>query len=166
MVGPRDGGRRSNDKDGGAVRVVLWQTAPLPDGFTQLWRHELGSLAELSRLRARVRTALTGRPTVEHPEREHWSERMVLVVDELASNALRHGGSPVAATLSRSDEAWLIAVDDSSPRMPPTPARGRDPGRGGFGLYLVADLAHRHGWCPEIGAKTVWAVMTPSAVGG
>lgn len=140
--------------------VTLWQLAPLPDGFTPLWRHELRSLAELSRLRARVRTALTGRPTVERPEREHWSERVVLVVDELASNALRHGGSPVAATLSRSDDAWLIAVDDSSPRMPPTPARGRDPAQGGFGLYLVADLSHRHGWCPDAGAKTVWAVMT------
>jgi signal transduction histidine kinase len=124
-----------------------------------VWRHELGSVAELSRLRSLVRTSLTGRPTVDHPEREQWSERMVLVVDELASNALRHGGAPVAAALHRAGDQWLISVDDSSPRMPPTPAQGRDPGLGGFGLYLVADLAARHGWCPEDAAKTVWAVI-------
>jgi hypothetical protein len=146
-----------------AVAVALWQTAPLPDGFTQVWRHELASLAELTRLRARVRTELTGAPTVASPERDHWSERLVLIVDELASNALRHGGAPVAATLSRSGNHWLIAIGDSSARMPPTPARGRDPGLGGFGLYLVADLSHRHGWCPDDGAKTVWAVVAAPA---
>jgi len=139
--------------------VAFWETAPVPEGFTQVWRHELASIAELSRLRARVRSELTGRPTVAHPERDQWSERLVLVVDELASNALRHGGAPVTAALHRAGDRWLIAVDDSSPRMPPTPARGRDPGLGGFGLYLVADLASQHGWCPEDGAKTVWAVL-------
>jgi hypothetical protein len=147
----------------GAVVVALWQTAPLPDGFTEVWRYELASLAELNRLRARVRTELTGAPRVAHPERDHWSEQLVLIVDELASNALRHGGAPVAATLSRSGNHWLIAVDDSSARMPPTPARGRDPGLGGFGLYLVADLSYQHGWCPEGGTKTVWAVVAAPA---
>ena len=82
---------------------------------------------------------------VVHPEREHWSERMVLIVDELASNGLRHGGPPVGATLSRSGDHWMIAITDSAAGQPPHPAQGRDPGRGGFGLYLVADLADRHG---------------------
>lgn len=145
--------------------MAFWETAPVPDGFTRLWRHELRSVAELSRLRSLVRTSLTGRATVDHPEREQWSERMVLVVDELASNALRHGGAPVTAALHRADDQWLISVDDSSPRMPPMPAQGRDPGLGGFGLYLVADLSAEHGWCPEDAAKTVWAVIQapPSA---
>jgi signal transduction histidine kinase len=141
------------------VEVALWQTAPLPAGFRELWRHELGSLAELSRLRARVRTELTGSATVAHPDREQWSERLVLIVDELTSNALRHGGGRVDAALSRAGDQWLIAVTDSSARIPPIPAKGRDPGLGGFGLYLVADLALRHGWCPENGVKTVWAVV-------
>jgi signal transduction histidine kinase len=144
------------------VVVALWQTAPLPDGFTRVWRHELASVAELARLRARVRTELTGSDVVAHPEREQWSERLVLIIDELASNALRHGGGPVAAELSRSGRRWLIAVTDSSARLPPTPARGRDPGLGGFGLYLVADLSVGHGWCPEDGHKTVWAVVLES----
>jgi anti-sigma regulatory factor (Ser/Thr protein kinase) len=146
--------------------VTFWQTAPVPHGFTQVWRYELRSVAELSRLRARVRSALTGRTTVVHPELEQWSERFVLIVDELASNALRHGGPPVAAALHRDHGEWLISVDDSSPRMPPIPAQGRDPGLGGFGLYLVADLSSRHGWCPEGGAKTVWAAIRAASSTG
>ena len=140
------------------MAVALWQSAPLPSGFTHIWSHELRSLAELSRLRSRLRAELTGSPTVVHPESEHWSERLVLVADEIASNGLRHGGSPVLAGRARRDDDWLIAVGDSSD-APPTPAQGRDPGLGGFGLYLVADLAVRHGWCAEDGAKTVWAVV-------
>ena len=143
-----------------AVTVALWQPARLPHGFSELWCQELHSLAELARLRARLRAALTGSPVVERPEREHWSERLVLIADELTSNALRHGGAPVAAALSRSGPEWLIAVSDSSMEVPPTPAQGRDPGLGGFGLYLVADLAVRHGWSRARGAKTVWAVVT------
>jgi len=146
--------------DGEAVMVALWQPARIPHGFRELWCQELSSLAELAKLRTRLRSALTGRPTVERPEREHWSERFVLVADELTSNALRHGGAPVAAALSRSGDDWMIAVSDASTEVPPTPAQGRDPGLGGFGLYLVADLAIRHGWHRARGAKTVWAVVT------
>jgi two-component sensor histidine kinase len=139
--------------------VALWQSAPSPFGFRELWCAELHSLAELAQLRARLRTTLTGTPTVAEPERDHWSERLVLVADELASNGLRHGGTPVATTLSRAGDRWLLAVSDSSTDVPPTPARGRDPGLGGFGLYLVADLSLRHGWYRDRGTKTVWAVI-------
>jgi signal transduction histidine kinase len=142
-----------------AVAVALWQPAPLPQGFRELWCQELHSLQELSKLRARLRATLTGSPTVIHPEREHWSERLVLIADELTSNALRHGSSPVATALSRHSDRWLIAVSDSSIHVPPAPAEGRDPGLGGFGLYLVADLSAAHGWSLERGAKKVWAVV-------
>jgi two-component sensor histidine kinase len=141
------------------VTVALWRPARLPHGFAELWCQELHSLEELARLRARLRDTLTGSPVVVHPEREHWSERLVLIADELTSNALRHGGAPVATALSRIGDQWLIAVSDSSSEVPPQPAEGRDPGLGGFGLYLVADLSARHGWVRERGAKTVWAVV-------
>ena len=145
--------------------VALWQPSRLPQGFGELWCQQLTSLAELAGLRARLRTTLTGSPTVARPEREHWSERLVLIADELTSNALRHGGSPVAMALSRRGDQWLVAVSDTSTDAPPEPAVGRDPGLGGFGLYIVADLAARHGWCVARGTKTVWAVIpaTPSA---
>jgi hypothetical protein len=139
--------------------VALWQSTPSPTGFREHWCQELHSLAELAKLRARLRATLTGSATVVHPEREHWSERLVLVADELASNGLRHGGAPVAAALSSAGDQWLLAVSDPSLEVPPTPAQGRDPGLGGFGLYLVADLSVRHGWARERGVKTVWAVI-------
>jgi two-component sensor histidine kinase len=143
--------------------VALWQPAQLPREFGELWCQQLSSLAELAGLRARLRASLTGRPTVAHPEREHWSERLVLIADELTSNALRHGGSPVATALSRTGNHWLVAVSDTSTETPPAPAVGRDPGLGGFGLYLVADLSVRHGWCVARGTKTVWAVVRADA---
>lgn len=140
--------------------MALWPSRAMPGGFTELWCQQLTSLSQLAGLRARLRADLTGSATVEHPEREHWAERLVLVADELASNGLRHGGAPVAAALSRDDRRWLIAVSDSSPDVPPTPAQGRDPGKGGFGLYLVADLAVEHGWARTArGEKTAWAVL-------
>lgn len=137
----------------------LWEPARRPQGFRELWCQELTSLAELAKLRARLRTTLTGSATVVHPEREHWSERLVLITDELTSNALRHGKPPVATALSRSASRWLISVSDASTHVPPAPAEGRDPRLGGFGLYLVADLSAAHGWAVQRRQKWVWAVV-------
>ena len=139
--------------------MALWQPARLPQGYRELWCEELHSLAELSKLRARLRATLTGSPTVVDPEREHWSERLVLIADELASNALRHAHPPVAVALSRLASRWLVTVSDTSAEVPPEPAKGRDPGLGGFGLYVVADLSVAHGWSRERGLKSVWAVI-------
>jgi two-component sensor histidine kinase len=143
--------------------VALWQPAHHPAGFRELWCQELSSLAQLARLRARLRSSLTGRASVEHPEREHWSERLVLIADELTSNALRHGGAPAATALSRTGDTWLITVSDSSTEVPPAPAQDRDPSLGGFGLYLVADLSVHHGWFVHRGTKTVWAIVRADA---
>jgi two-component sensor histidine kinase len=142
------------------VAAHLWQPLMMPGGFAEVWHQDLHSLTELVHLRSRLRAELTGNAAVVDPTREHWSERMVLVVDELASNALRHGAPPASATLSRSGNEWMIAVSDSAGDTPPRPAEGRDPGLGGFGLYLVADLAQRHGWCAAGERKVLWALLT------
>ena len=145
--------------------VESWQRSLLPSGFGELWCHQLSSTHELAGLRARLRTSLTGSAVVAHPEREHWSERLVLIADELTSNALRHGGAPVATALRRTGDQGLDADSDPSTDVPPTPAVGRDPGLGGFGLYLVADLSARHGWFVARGTKTVWAVVPATSTG-
>ena len=139
--------------------MALWQPSRAPLGFDELWSEEIGSVNGLARLRRRLRSSLTGRPTVLHPDREHWTERLVLVADELTSNGLRHGGAPVTTSLSRDTGRWLVSVSDASRDVPPAPAQGRDPGLGGLGLYMVADLSQAHGWFTGADAKTVWAVV-------
>ena len=86
-------------------------------------------------------------------------DQLVLALDEMASNALRHGGGEVRATVRLTDDAYLIEVSDQAASAPPTPAVGRDPSEGGLGLYLIAEMATEHGWYVESGHKFVWALL-------
>ncbi|MFQ1002271.1 ATP-binding protein [Modestobacter sp. SSW1-42] len=86
-------------------------------------------------------------------------ERILLVVEELASNGLRHGDPPVEITLCATASGWLLAVSDTAADRPPTLAVDRDPADGGMGLYLVARLASAHGWTVGDGRKSVWALV-------
>jgi anti-sigma regulatory factor (Ser/Thr protein kinase) len=87
-------------------------------------------------------------------------DRLLLALDEMASNALRHGGGgEVRAALRSTGNAWLIDVADCAWNRPPAPAVGRDPSEGGLGLYLIAELAIAHGWYADGGCKHVWALI-------
>jgi anti-sigma regulatory factor (Ser/Thr protein kinase) len=86
-------------------------------------------------------------------------DQVVLALDEMASNALRHGGGDVAAAVRLTEDAYLIEVSDQAASSPPTPAVDRDPSQGGLGLYLIAELATRHGWYVSNGTKHVWALL-------
>jgi anti-sigma regulatory factor (Ser/Thr protein kinase) len=86
-------------------------------------------------------------------------DRLVLALDEMASNALRHGGGAVRASVRLTDHSYLVQVSDAALSAPPMPAVGRDPSEGGLGLYLIAELATEHGWYVDGGAKHVWAVL-------
>jgi anti-sigma regulatory factor (Ser/Thr protein kinase) len=86
-------------------------------------------------------------------------DQLVLALDEMASNALRHGGGSVSASVRTTEDAYLIEVSDRAATQPPTPAVGRDPSEGGLGLYLIAELATGHGWYVGNGHKHVWALL-------
>ena len=86
-------------------------------------------------------------------------DQLILALDEMASNALRHGGGDVRATLRLTDDAYLIEVSDQAAAAPPTPAIGRDPSEGGLGLYLIAEMATQHGWYVADNHKYVWALL-------
>jgi anti-sigma regulatory factor (Ser/Thr protein kinase) len=86
-------------------------------------------------------------------------DQLILALDEMASNALRHGGGSVAATVQRTPDAYLVQVSDAAANAPPSPAVGRDPSEGGLGLYLIAELSTRHGWYVSNGHKHVWALL-------
>jgi anti-sigma regulatory factor (Ser/Thr protein kinase) len=99
------------------------------------------------------------RELLGHETAAELRDRLVLALDEMASNALRHGGGNVRAAVRRAESAWLLEVSDAATDQPPTPAVGRDPSEGGLGLYLIAELSSAHGWYLEDGAKHVWAVL-------
>jgi anti-sigma regulatory factor (Ser/Thr protein kinase) len=137
---------------------ATWPLRPLPDGRGEVWRWDLGTVAELPSARAALRSRLGG---VGFPEVDDdpSGERLVLAFDELASNALRHGACPVVATVVAGSGGWLLDVSDRAPEAMPTPAVDRDPAHGGLGLHLVARMSAAHGWYVDDGRKHVWACL-------
>ncbi|WP_369136999.1 ATP-binding protein [Modestobacter versicolor] len=93
------------------------------------------------------------------PAVEDSVERAVLVIDELTSNALRHGSPPASLHIGDDDGRWIVIVTDGAPGVAPTPARDRPAGQGGYGLYVVADLTAEHGVHYEHDRKLVWACL-------
>ncbi len=85
-------------------------------------------------------------------------EDAVLVVDELVSNACRHGRAPRLCRLLLIDHGGRlrVEVDDSSPDEPRIRTRDRT---GGRGLILVDRLASRWGTDHYEDHKTVWAEL-------
>jgi anti-sigma regulatory factor (Ser/Thr protein kinase) len=137
---------------------LSWPLRALPDGRGDLWRRDLGSLSELPGARAGLREHLSAIGFPRDPD-DPAADRMILAFDELASNALRHGVSPVVATVVAGTGGWLLDVSDRDPDTMPAPAVGRDPAKGGLGLYLVARLSVAHGWYVDDGSKHVWACL-------
>lgn len=84
----------------------------------------------------------------------------MLVVEELASNAVRHGRPPVLVEVVAVDGGWLVEVSDAAVRVPPALASDRDPARGGLAMYLIARLCTAYGWTIGDDVKTVWARWT------
>ena len=95
--------------------------------------------------------------------RENRVEESVLALDELMSNALRHGRAPVDVEVCLSDGGLLLSVADRAAEDPPRPTATRDPSDGGMGLGMIADFALEFGWFTQGDRKLVWAVM-PSYV--
>jgi anti-sigma regulatory factor (Ser/Thr protein kinase) len=119
----------------------------------------LHDLAQLPQLRSELRQHTAGEAPSDDPGAADLRDQLVLAFDEMASNALRHGGGDVRAELQLTEDSYLIEVSDRAAGAPPSPAVGRDPSEGGLGLYLIAELASRHGWYVSGGHKHVWALL-------
>lgn len=131
-----------------------WTQQPPPrlGGPTGQW--DLVTPADLHFMRSDVRRLVDAKSVVMDDAR---CERFLLAVEELSSNALRHGGAPVRARVVAATQGLLIEVSDSEPDRAPEPALRRDPALGGLGLFLVAQLTTTHGWLVDAGRKYVWA---------
>jgi anti-sigma regulatory factor (Ser/Thr protein kinase) len=135
----------------------VWPSScPPPGAPLQSW--DLSDIAQLPGVRAQLRRHATGHGA-SGPAGADLLDQLILAFDEMASNALRHGGGGVHAAVRTTGDAYLIEVSDRAPSAPPAPAVGRDPSEGGLGLYLIAELATAHGWYVRDGAKHVWALL-------
>ena len=118
---------------------------------------------ESKRFRAEPRAANAARRVVERLEPELGTERCrsaCLLVTELVANAVVHGSSSpedtVTVRVCKSPSGVRVGVIDSGPGFEPE-SRERSAGllEGGWGLYLVEQMADR--WGVEQGReREVW----------
>ncbi|MET9668068.1 ATP-binding protein [Streptomyces sp. NPDC006475] len=68
-------------------------------------------------------------------------DTVILVVSELVTNALRHGGGIYTLRLTAHPDVIEVAVDDPSPQAPRMRTPDLNGGTGGFGWAMVNHLA-------------------------
>lgn len=84
------------------------------------------------------------------------SERVALLVSELASNVIVHARTPFSVTTRRDGDVFRVEVHDDNSSMPKLRQVEVD-AMSGRGIYLVSKIASRWGVekCPGDG-KIVW----------
>ncbi|MFP5370657.1 MAG: ATP-binding protein [Actinomycetes bacterium] len=148
-----------------AEAYASWrEDSPVPAAAETRLSLQLSSLRGLSVVRRQVQQFLLSSLGIEGdeaatPAAEDAVERAVLVIDELTSNALRHGSAPSSLHIGDDEGRWIVIVSDGAPGQAPTPARERPAGQGGYGLYVIADLTAEHGVHYEPARKLVWACL-------
>ena len=118
----------------------------------EICRWTLASFGDLRGLRAELRAALAG----PAPNGDV-TDRMTVVANELATNALRHGRPPTVVRLLRQDDRLIIDVADHDRDAEPKVAADRPLGAGGLGLQLTKTFAADVGWYATEATKHVWA---------
>lgn len=91
-------------------------------------------------------------------------EDILLLTTELVTNAVRHGGVGPEQSLSTEVRWWpgrvRVDVTDPSPASD-FGARAGEGGHGGWGLYLVDQIAHRWGIKRTPSSTKVWFELRP-----
>ena len=110
---------------------------PLEATPPRLWAHDV---EDFIGLRHAVAAELA---TVDAPR--DVVEDFLLAVDEMTSNALRHGKPPVGLRLWVGGDRIVCSIDDHGPGLADPfagygPAHGEDLSRGGMGLWLARQL--------------------------
>lgn len=85
-----------------------------------------------------------------------WLARVAVVVSELVTNAVLHGGGCLFLDLESHDDRITVAVADRSALVPET--READ-GTGGRGLLVIEAWSIRWGVHEHEGGKRVWVEL-------
>ena len=88
------------------------------------------------------------------------SDDAVLVTSELATNAVRHGGSPFRTSITRADGVVRIGVEDGSSAWPEQQDALADD-QDGRGMAIVAALSQQTGCDATPDGKVAWAALRP-----
>jgi anti-sigma regulatory factor (Ser/Thr protein kinase) len=92
---------------------------------------------------------------------EHHSEVVddaVLMVSELVTNSVLHGGPPVVVAVDCDEATLQVRVRDGSPSLP-APRDAATGDENGRGLALVAEMSADWGVDTEEDGKHVWFVI-------
>lgn len=134
------GGRAPNPdfvSPGDYLRSLPVPDEPLEGTPPRLWARDVGDFIGLRHaVAAELATVGAPRDAVED---------YLLAVDEMTSNALRHGGPPVGLRLWIAEDRIVCSIDDhgsgfDDPFAGYGPAHGNDLSRGGMGLWLARQL--------------------------
>ncbi|UJW28332.1 ATP-binding protein [Saccharothrix sp. AJ9571] len=109
-----------------------------------------GDPTELGRVRGWARAALEGVPGVDPA----LLADIVGALDELASNAIRHGAAPRRVLLRHANGSLRVEVSDGSPVRAEYRAPSTD---GGRGLRMIEAYVDTWGQTARDGGKIVWA---------
>ncbi|SFF83883.1 sensor histidine kinase [Blastococcus tunisiensis] len=138
LTGP--GGRRPNPEfvaPADYLRSLPVPAEPLEETPPRLWARDVGDFVGLRHaVAAELSTVVASSDTVED---------YLLAVDEMTSNAVRHGGPPVSLRLWVGADRVVCTIDDRGPGFDDPfagygPAHGEDLSRGGMGLWLARQL--------------------------
>ncbi|MEU1804397.1 ATP-binding protein [Streptomyces sp. NPDC019937] len=96
------------------------------------------SFGGIHRTRAVTRAFTKGLTPPPEPD---VADAILLVVSELATNALRHGGGRYTLELSADADTVTVAVSDPNPAAPRARPPDLNTGTGGFGWHMIRRLA-------------------------
>ncbi len=115
------------------------------------------SATSVAGARASTRDFLAGLP---HPISAKAADTVLLVVSELVTNALRHGGGTCTLDLTAHPDTIEVAVHDDNPQLPRMRTPDLNGKTGGFGWPMVNHLAHTTSVTPRPSdGKTVRALL-------
>src|SRR3712207_5299698 len=104
--------------EGVAMAQEAWPQAPVPSLPGDVWHWQLDTMHVVSRVRSDLRARIA-HPSVCSSSTEDARDGLLLVFEELASNALRHGGGAVRALVVAGTDGWLLDLSDEAPDRPP-----------------------------------------------